>query len=251
MGLIRLDLRQFDEARAEIKQAIEWQRKALAARPENSGYRQSLDDHLTLLIRAARSLGRSSEAAGARRERDALRDSNPRYVDLDARLAEILGGKETPKDVRERTRLAFRAYEKSFHASSARLYAEAIAKDPRLAADRRAEHLYHAARAAALAASGPGKDVPPPDDAARAGLRKEAGEWLRAELDAWAKVLDDGPAESRVRLVTALRRWKVDPDLAGIRDEQEVAELPASERAAFQQLWIDVDRLLSKAATSR
>ena len=53
MGLIDLDRRQFDKARCEILQAIEWQRKVLAAKPENSQYRQLLDDYLTVLIRAA------------------------------------------------------------------------------------------------------------------------------------------------------------------------------------------------------
>jgi len=36
-------------------------------------------------------------------------------------------------------------------------------------------------------------------------------------------------------------------DLAGIRDAEAVAKLPADERAAFMQLWADVAALLKKA----
>ena len=52
------------------------------------------------------------------------------------------------------------------------------------------QHRYNAACAAALAAAGQGKDDPPPDDAARAKLRGQALDWLKAERAAWAKLLD-------------------------------------------------------------
>lgn len=38
--------------------------------------------------------------------------------------------------------------------------------------------------------------------------------------------------------------WKHDSDLAGIRDADEVAKLPAEEQKAFIQLWADVAKLL-------
>ena len=154
-------------------------------------------------------------------------------------------------DALERTRLAFRAYEKSFPNSSARLYAEALASNPALAADRRAEHLFNAARAAALAASGQCKDDPPPGGAAKDQLRKQARDWLEAELAAWAKTLDSGPVVTKAKIAPTLKLWQDDPDLAGIRDEKELAKLPAEERAAFQQLWTDVDRLVIKAETAK
>ena len=48
-----------------------------------------------------------------------------------------------------------------------------------------------------------------------------------------------------------LQHWKADTDLAGIRDEKELAKLPEEERADFQQLWKDVDQLLTRAAGSK
>ena len=140
---------------------------------------------------------------------------------------------------------------RSLHAASARLFAEALANDPKLADDRQAQHRYNAACAAALAASGQGKDDPPPDDAAKAKLRQQAREWLQAELAAWAKVLDTGPADMKAKIAPTLQHWKADTDLAGIRDEKELAKLPEEERAAFKQLWNDVDQLLIKTAARK
>ena len=72
-----------------------------------------------------------------------------------------------------------------------------------------------------------------------------------AELAAWAKVLDSGPAEMKAKVAPTLRHWKSDTDLIGIRDEKELAKLPDEERTAFKTLWNDVDQLLNKAAASK
>ncbi len=249
--MLDLDRQQFDEARATVMQAIEWQRKALAANPKDPNYRMFLAKHMEILIPVAEGLGRVDEAAEARRELDGLRNSDPSTAALDARLAAVLGGKEAPTDERERTRLARRASEKSLHASSARLFALAFADAPQLADDRLVRHRYDAACAAALAASGRGKDDPPLDDATRAGHRRQALEWLQAEIAAWTRILDSGPAERKVKIAPTLRQWKVDSDLAGIRDEKELARLTETERAAFRRLWIDVDQLLTRAAIGK
>ena len=166
-------------------------------------------------------------------------------------LAAVLDGQQTPKDENERTRLAYRAYEVSRFALSARLYGEALANAPGLGGDRRAQHAYNAACAAALAGCGQGNDVPPPDDVARARLRRQARAWLEAELAAWATVLDRGSAELKAVVPQTLKHWKSDTDLAGIRDEKDLAKLSKDERALFQQLWKDVDQVLTKAAGSK
>jgi hypothetical protein len=90
-------------------------------------------------------------------------------------------------------------------------------------------------------------DEPPPDEAARTELRRRAREWLQDELAAWARVLNAGPAETRILIVPTLRYWKYDTNLACIRDEKELAKLPEREVAEFKQLWRDVDQLLAKA----
>ena len=235
-----------------LLQAVELERKALAANPNSPIYRRYLDDELQNLIRAAKGLGRADEAERVRRELDELRNSDPQVAALDARLNAVLKGEETPYDDAERLQLAWHAFvTKSLHARAVRLYAEALANDPRLAVDRRAQYAYNAACAAALAASGQGKDDPPADDAAKAKLRKQAREWLQAELSAWAKVIETGTAEMKAKVAPALQHWKEDTDLICIRDEKERAKLPDEERTALKTLWNDVDQVLIKTAARK
>jgi serine/threonine protein kinase len=247
MALIENGQREFAKAHAKIAEAIEWQRKALAAKPHHAKFRQFLANHLTNMIEAANALGRGDEAAHARRELDALRDSDPRIVALDARLIGVLDGKEAPRDETERLQLAHRAYEKSLHAASARLFAKALANDSKLAANREAQHRYNAACAAALAGCGRGKDDPAPNTDARTTLRRQAREWLQAELAAWAAILTSGKPELKANVAPILQHWKADADLVGIRDENELAKLPENERNDHRALWSSVDDLLKKA----
>jgi serine/threonine-protein kinase len=99
---------------------------------------------------------------------------------------------------------------------------------------------------AAVAAAGAGKDAPI-DDAARAKLRAEALAWLKAERDAWSKLLETGPPQSRANVAKTLQHWKVDSDLAGVRDAADLAKLPEAERKEWQALWADVEGLLDRA----
>jgi hypothetical protein len=40
-----------------------------------------------------------------------------------------------------------------------------------------------------------------------------------------------------------LARWQADPDLAGLRDADALARLPADERQACRRFWADVQSL--------
>ncbi len=129
----------------------------------------------------------------------------------------------------------------------ARLWAEALSTDPKLGDDREASHRYSAACSAALAAAGQGEDDPPPDQPARAKLRAQALEWLKAELTVWRKVLETGPAQARPTVVQTLQNWKQDTDLAGIRNEKELAQLNEPERKQCQTLWAELEAVLKRA----
>ena len=235
MALIDLAKRRWEDARAKFTRAIECQRKVLSAGPDQPDSRRSIAGCLTKLIEANEGLGLADLAALARRELAELEAADPVKAAIDGRLAAVLDG-QSPDDDAQRLMLAYRAYEKSLHLASARLYAEALANDPKLGNDRQAQHLYNAACAASLAASGQSKDGPPPDNAAKAKLRRQAREWLHAELAAWHKVFDAGPAEIKARIAPTLEHWKADADLASIRDEQELAKLPELERASLEVL---------------
>ena len=71
-------------------------------------------------------------------------------------------------------------------------------------------------------------------------------EWLRSELGLWTKQLDSGTEAARGEVREALRHWKADRDLAGLRDPEALAKLPADEQSACRKLWADVDALLAR-----
>ncbi len=251
MAMIDLGERRFDEVRAKLVRAIESQRKALAAHPKNRDYRENLANNFSHLIRAAEALGNADEAAQTRRDLAELMASDPAKEALDALLSAVLNGSKKPTSNVERIQLAYRAVERALPDSAVRLYAEALTNDPKLGDDRQSQHRYNAACAASLAASGQSKDIPPPDDAAKAKLRRQALDWLKAELSAWKRIaLTIGPGNKEM-VAKTLAHWKADGDLASIRDEAELAKLPEEERLAFKQLWTDVDQLLAKASGAR
>ena len=132
-------------------------------------------------------------------------------------------------------------------AAAARGYAKALEADPKLGESREHQHRYNAACVAALAASGQARDDPPPDDDARAKFRNQSLEWLKAELVAWAKVLGGDVRNDRREILRAFRHWKVDTDLASIRDPEPLAKLSESEQKAWRTLWADAEALLKRA----
>ncbi len=137
-------------------------------------------------------------------------------------------------------------YKQGRHAVSARLYDEALTAEPKLGDDRRSRRFYHAACAAALAGCGKGKDDPAPDAAERAKLRGKVLDWLKAELAAWGRILDRGDTKAREDVVQIVKHWRVDANLAGVRDPDALSKLPEAERKAWQALWSDVDRCSSE-----
>ena len=93
----------------------------------------------------------------------------------------------------------------------------AFKAQPALANDLEADNRYNAACAAALAGGGQGKDEPPLDEAARARWRKQAVDWLKADLATWTSQVETGPPQARQHVIQTLDHWKADSDLAGLR----------------------------------
>jgi Flp pilus assembly protein TadD len=171
-------------------------------------------------------------------------------LEADTRLAKVLSGESQPAGAAERAKLAQVCAQpyKQLHATAARFYAEAFAAEPKLAEDLRAGHHYNAACAAALAGCGQGKDANTLGDKGRARLRQQALGWLRADLAAWRRLLEKGPAQNRPGAAQQLAHWLEDTDFAGVRGEQALANLPPAERAPWQQLWQEVEALRQRAA---
>src|SRR5262249_54431207 len=87
--------------------------------------------------------------------------------------------------------------------------------EPRLA-EVPESHRYQAARAAARAGCGEGQDAALLDDASRAGLRRQALAWLRADRDALAVQHTGTSGKRRKPVVWFLRVWLHDAALAGV-----------------------------------
>jgi Tfp pilus assembly protein PilF len=191
-------------------------------------------------------------------DRDPLRNfasqqlkQSEQLLALDKKLAAILKGEGKPADAAECLALAFLCQRyKQLYAASARFYTDAFAEQPKLADDPRKQHRYNAACAAALAAAGQGKDADKVDAKERTRLRKQALDWLRADLAMWGKVLDKANVQAKT-VVQQMRHWQTDPDLAGVRDQEALKKLPEPERNEWQKLWADVTALLIRAEAKK
>jgi tetratricopeptide (TPR) repeat protein len=210
--------------------------------------------HLQLGV-ALRMVGQYAESEAELRQGDAsadeLREAQERSA-LERRLPAVIAGKDRPVDDAERLTMAAMSAKKQLPAIAVRLYEDAFAAQPDLADDLRAGHRFAAARCAALAGTGQGRDDPPPDTAARARLRAQALAWLRADLAASASYLNvwgDQVAHGDAR--TRLDRWRADPGLAVVRAPEALDRLPEAERGAWRAFWVGVDSVSSLARNPR
>jgi tetratricopeptide (TPR) repeat protein/tRNA A-37 threonylcarbamoyl transferase component Bud32 len=175
-----------------------------------------------------------------------------RLLKLDSRCSAILKGQVQPKDAAEQLELAnlCRRYKKMY-AAAARFYAGAFAAAPSLAEDLSRANRYHAACAAALAArleATDGAAVSPLDAAAKRLLRRQALDWLHADLAKWRALIE----RRRVKDILAvleltLPKWQSAPELACVREAKELARLSPEEQWDWQRLWSDVEELQQQA----
>jgi tetratricopeptide (TPR) repeat protein/tRNA A-37 threonylcarbamoyl transferase component Bud32 len=195
-----------------------------------------------------------------RREADALILSN---------LPAFLRGEYEPQDNDERLALVGTCQSRGRYHASARLYAAAFAADPDLADSLTMECRYRsteeepfyermecvntearylAARCAAAAGCGLGKDGAELSQAERARWRKQARVWLRADLAPWGKTLDGGSEQDLGLAKRMLTHWQVEPDLVGIRDLKALDAASAEERNDCFVLWDEVATVLRRIA---
>ncbi len=217
LGLALLAWREFTEAEAEI-------RRALDLLPEHQKNLRLNLEHLLQRCQRLRA--------------------------LEDRLPAVVQGKDKPAAA-DCLDLAELCFVKKHYATAARLYTEALAATSQLTEDLRAGHRFNAARAAALAGGGQGDDVSGLKEPELAGLRKQARDWLRLDLAAWAKKVDTGTAADRIQARKTLASWRDDPDLAGLRDADALERLPPEEGQECQVLWRDFDDLLTRVRISK
>jgi serine/threonine-protein kinase len=234
-----------------LAEAIAAYREALRLHPDHAGSHCNLG---LVLVRQ----GRFAEALAALKRGHELGSRDPRWtfpsaqlvrrterlIALDARLPAAMKGEAKPRDADERIEFAELCQFKQLHGAAARFYAEAFAAKPGLE-DPGTGHRYNAARSAALAGCGRGEDAAGLDGKERTRLRRLALNRLRADLAVWTRLAKDKPP-ARPQVQKALRHWQTDPDLAGLRDPEALAKLPAAEQAACRELWADVKALLAQ-----
>ncbi len=124
---------------------------------------------------------------------------------------------------------------------------DATADQPALAGDLIAANRYNAACSAALAGAGKGNDHAQLDDAAKARWRNKALDWLKADLAERAKQAETNQPRARRDVIQKLQHWKVDRDLAGVREAAALEKLPADQRRDWLALWSEVGTVLAEA----
>jgi len=165
-------------------------------------------------------------------------------VALDAKLPKVLKREAQPADSAEWLGLAKLCQEhKKLYAAAAGFYKEAFDAEPKLVGPNR----YDAACVAALAGCGKGKDADKLDDKERCRLRRQALDWLRADLKAKRLLLDKDANKPGPTLIWQMQHWQADADFAGVRGLESLADLPKAELQAWQKLWNDVADLLKRA----
>src|SRR5262249_11884539 len=159
---------------------------------------------------------------------------------LEGRLAAVLlQGKVKPADVAEYLQFAELCRLKKQYAAAARLSAAALAANPQSADDMKAGHCCNAACAAARAAEAQCTDAATLADKERADWRRQALDWLRADLAAWMRQAGGDKPEDRNTILRKLTQWEKEPDLAGVRDPGALGNLPEDERAAWRKFWAE------------
>jgi tetratricopeptide (TPR) repeat protein/tRNA A-37 threonylcarbamoyl transferase component Bud32 len=172
-----------------------------------------------------------------------------RLVALDKQLPEVLSGKRVLASVAERIDLARFCATSRRYAAGVRLYEEAFTAEPTLANNLQGGHRYLAACAAALGGSGKG-DAAKLDEKEKGRLRGRSLAWLRADLALRRKQLESGTPTERLAGQRALRSWRKELDLAGVRDPAALENLPESEREEWKKLWSEVAALLGNSEKS-
>ncbi len=160
------------------------------------------------------------------------------------RLPDILSGAArpaSPAEIADFAQLCTERFQKRY-AAAFRLYVEAFAADPEMAANYRVA----AAGAAGRAARGDGLDAPS-DAAERAVLRAQALNWMRAELASCRKQAPSWSAAERKQAAGELASWLKVSTLSGLRPGLVRIAMPEIERAAWDLFWSDVRAVLADA----
>ncbi len=245
IGRILLELGRLDEAAAALFSALERDPEFEQAQI-GLGRAFMAKGEFDAALSSFRSSQRGSSGRHRRTSAELVREAE-RMIALDARLPALLRKEGRPGTVSERVRLARLCQIKNLFATSAQLWDELFTAEPRLAGELNAGHRYAAACAAARAASGEGKENPPPDLATRQRFRRKAREWLESDLAAITDSMAKGSPRERSIGASRLGRWLVATQLAAVRDQTGLVALTEIERREWKALWTKVEEAIDRA----
>jgi tetratricopeptide (TPR) repeat protein len=244
LGSVLMNLRQGDEAAACLRRTIELAPGHAEAHCDLGNVLRWRGEFAAALPVLKRGHELGSRRADWKHPSAQWVSECEQMIEREKRLLLVLDGKVKPADARERLEWArFCGWTQRF-AAAARLTAEAFAAEASLADDLKSGARYLAATAAVQAAAGVGRDAGGLDAGQKAGLRKLALAWLKADLAARTKL----PARA---LADALRHWQADRGLATVRGGQALEALPDAERAGWAEFWTEVQKHLRAADGTR
>jgi tetratricopeptide (TPR) repeat protein len=169
-----------------------------------------------------------------------------RLAMLDRKLPAIRAGADKPANAAEQIELAWICTVKQCYAAAAGFYADAFAAGGEEAEKHKAQYRYSAACCAAEAGCGRGKDAGPLKEEDRRRWRKQALQWLRAELVGHSRRLKSSNRADRQEVQHQMQRWLADSHFDDVRSVKALAWLAAEERKEWRKLWAEVEALRQK-----
>jgi len=242
--------------KGQVDEAVAFYRRTLELDPQYAEAHCNLGGALGRKgdFRAALASIRTGHALGSRRQGWPYPSAEwvkqyERCVQLDDLLAATQQGQARPAGPAECVELAdFCRQRKQLPATAVRFYTEAFTAEPKLAADLQAAHRYRAAQSAALAGCGQGQEGASLDASERARLRRQALDWLRADLTLCTTELKTASPQTRQAVTARIQQWLNEPSLAGVRDPSGLVGLPAEERSLWQAFWAEVTAVRTRAS---
>jgi serine/threonine-protein kinase len=154
-----------------------------------------------------------------------------RLVALEPKREDALTGKLEPATAAERFDVALFCHYLGHPAAAAAYFSRAFADDPSLAGQSGARLVAALASVKAAAA----------DDKEAARLRRQALDWLRADLASFKKPAGDQAAAELEAVRAEVARMRHHPALAPVRDPAALANLPGAERGEWQKFWAEAE----------
>lgn len=236
-------------------EAIETYRKSIAINPKlaeaqgdlgASLYWQGQFSEASMCAALALSYAHPRDAQRSRYE--ALLERCKKMLLLSEQLPAVLAG-SLRSSIEDRLQLAWVCSRpsKQLYAEAVRLYSDAFSEEPTQADDLDAGRRHQAACAAVLAAFRHDQDPIKLGETERGRFRQTALAWLQADLALWKRAVQTSNPKRRAMRMELLRRANT-PALAAVRDPAALANLPAPERQAWQQLWADVRALRAQSS---